>query len=53
MPSIVWKGRLTFGLVSIPIKLHSAVRKERANLQLAYCPLRALARHALRELARF
>ena len=28
MASIVWKGHLTFGLVSLPIKLYSAARSE-------------------------
>jgi len=29
MPSIIWKGQLTFGLVSIPVKLFRAARRER------------------------
>jgi DNA end-binding protein Ku len=33
MPSIVWRGQLTFGLVSIPVKLLRAARKERVKLQ--------------------
>src|SRR5581483_11924577 len=32
MPSIIWKGHLTFGLVSIPVKLYRAARKERVKL---------------------
>jgi DNA end-binding protein Ku len=32
MPATVWKGLLTFGLVSIPIRLHRAARKERIPL---------------------
>src|SRR5215469_6939721 len=30
MPSIVWKGHLTFGLVSIPVKLFRAARRARS-----------------------
>ena len=36
MPSIVWKGHLTFGLVSIPVKLHRAARKERVRLHYVH-----------------
>src|SRR5215210_1121157 len=32
MPSIVWKGHLTFGLVSVPVKLFRAARRERVRL---------------------
>src|SRR5262249_45376438 len=32
MPAIVWKGHLTFGLVSIPVKLIRAARRERVRL---------------------
>jgi DNA end-binding protein Ku len=32
MPSIVWKGQLTFGLVSIPVKLYRAARRERVRM---------------------
>lgn len=28
MASTVWKGHLTFGLISLPVKLHSAARRE-------------------------
>jgi DNA end-binding protein Ku len=28
MPATVWKGHLTFGLVALPIRLHSAARSE-------------------------
>jgi non-homologous end joining protein Ku len=38
MPSIVWKGQLTFGLVSILVKLYRAAQKERVSLQSVYCP---------------
>ena len=31
MPSTTWKGHITFGLVSIPIKLYPAARKERVE----------------------
>jgi DNA end-binding protein Ku len=36
MPSVVWKGHLTFGLVSIPVKLHRAARKERVRLHYVH-----------------
>lgn len=31
MPSIVWKGHLTFGLVSIPLRLYAAARSQRVE----------------------
>jgi DNA end-binding protein Ku len=31
MAATVWKGHLTFGLISIPIRLHSAARSERIS----------------------
>jgi DNA end-binding protein Ku len=33
MPSTVWRGQLTFGLVSVPVRLHRAARKERVRFQ--------------------
>jgi DNA end-binding protein Ku len=33
MASTVWKGHLTFGLISIPIKLHRAARAERVSFR--------------------
>ena len=38
MPSIVWKGHLTFGLVSIPVKLFRAARRERVRLPYVHRP---------------
>ena len=38
MPSIVWKGHLTFGLVSIPVKLFRAARRERLSLHYVHRP---------------
>jgi DNA end-binding protein Ku len=50
MPSSVWKGTLTFGLLAIPVKLYIAARSQRMNLhqlhkvchtrlkQPLYCP---------------
>jgi DNA end-binding protein Ku len=38
MPSIVWKGHLTFGLVSIPVKLYRAARKERVRMHYVHRP---------------
>jgi non-homologous end joining protein Ku len=36
MPSIVCKGHLTFGLVSIPVKLYRAARRERVRLHYVH-----------------
>ena len=36
MPSIVWKGHLTFGLVSIPVKLFRAARRERVRMHYVH-----------------
>ncbi len=36
MPSIVWKGNLTFGLISIPVKLFRAARRERVRLHYVH-----------------
>src|SRR5438445_776730 len=33
MSTAVWKGHLTFGLVSIPIKLYRAARAEKVNFR--------------------
>src|SRR5215472_8862263 len=38
MPSIVWKGHLTFGLVSIPVKLLRAARRERVHMHYVHRP---------------
>src|SRR5581483_2575110 len=38
MPSIVWKGHLTFGLVSIPVKLFRAARRERVRMHYVHRP---------------
>jgi len=38
MPSIVWKGQLTFGLVSIPVKLYRAARRERVRMHYVHQP---------------
>src|SRR5215470_17439845 len=38
MPSIVWKGHLTFGLVSIPVKLFRAARRERIRMHYVHRP---------------
>ena len=38
MPSIVWKGHLRFGLVSIPVKLFRATRRERVRLHYVQRP---------------
>jgi DNA end-binding protein Ku len=36
MPSIVWKGQLTFGLVSIPVMLYRAARRERVRMHYVH-----------------
>ena len=38
MASTVWKGHLTFGLVSIPVRLYRAARAERVSLRQLYRP---------------
>jgi DNA end-binding protein Ku len=38
MPSIVWKGQLTFGLGSIPVKLYRAARRERVRMHYVHQP---------------
>src|SRR5579863_6099948 len=38
MASTVWKGHLTFGLVSIPVRLIRAARAERVRLRQLYRP---------------
>jgi DNA end-binding protein Ku len=32
MPASVWKGHITFGLVSVPVRLFRAARKETVRL---------------------
>lgn len=34
MAATVWKGHLTFGLVSVPVRLHSAARSQTASFNL-------------------
>ncbi|HLG95213.1 MAG TPA: Ku protein [Bryobacteraceae bacterium] len=50
MASTVWKGHLTFGLVSMPVRLVRAARAERIKLRQLYRPAPAVstekARHA-------
>ena len=50
MASTVWKGYITFGLISVPVRLFAAARSERVSFnqlhnvchsrlkQLTYCP---------------
>lgn len=38
MASTVWKGYLTFGLISIPIKLYAAARSERVSFHMVHEP---------------
>ncbi len=36
MPAIVWKGYVTFGLVSIPVRLYSAARPKGVNFHMLH-----------------
>jgi DNA end-binding protein Ku len=36
MPATVWKGQLSFGLVSFPVRLHSAARPETIHFHLLH-----------------
>jgi DNA end-binding protein Ku len=36
MPASVWRGRLVLGLVSIPVRLHKAARRERVRFHHVY-----------------
>src|SRR5438477_8191457 len=36
MPRALWKGSLTFGLVNIPIELHTAVRDHRPHFRMLH-----------------
>src|SRR6185503_20764895 len=36
MPATVWKGYITFGLVSFPVRLHSAARAERVHFHMLH-----------------
>jgi DNA end-binding protein Ku len=38
MASIVWKGQLQFGLVSLPVRLYSAARGESISFNLLHAP---------------
>lgn len=38
MPATVWRGRLAFGMVSIPVRLHKAARRERIRFRHVYRP---------------
>ncbi len=38
MPATVWRGRLAFGLVSIPVRLYRAARRERTRFHHVYRP---------------
>src|SRR4030081_692612 len=43
MATTVWKGHLTFGLVSIPVRMVRAARAERVKLRQLYRPNRPTA----------
>src|ERR1041385_3291848 len=38
MPTSVWRGRLAFGMVSIPVRLYKAARRERIRFHHVYRP---------------
>ena len=38
MPTTVWRGRLAFGMVSIPVRLYKAARRERMRFHHVYRP---------------
>jgi DNA end-binding protein Ku len=38
MATTVWKGHLTFGLISLPVRLHRAARAERVGFRQLYGP---------------
>src|SRR5262245_31379904 len=39
MPATVWRGNLVFGMVSIPVRLHKAARRERIHFHHVYRPV--------------
>ena len=41
MPATIWRGRLVFGLVSIPVRLHKAARRDRVRFHNVYRPSEA------------
>lgn len=47
MATTVWKGHLTFGLVSIPVKLHRAARPEKVSFRQLHQSTGARVRQAL------
>lgn len=49
MASTVWKGHLTFGLVSIPVRLYRAARAEKVSLHQLYRAPRVTTRDQQRE----
>ena len=36
MPRAIWKGSISFGLVSIPVELHTAVRDHRPKFRMLH-----------------
>jgi len=47
MPSTIWKGHLTFGLVSIPVKLFRAARAEKVSFRQLHAGTGARVRQSL------
>src|ERR1700746_790269 len=47
MPSSVWKGSISFGLVSIPIRLYPAARPSRITLHQLHSVCKTRLRHPL------
>src|SRR3954454_3165690 len=38
MASTIWRGRLSFGLVSIPVRIYKAARRERVRFRQVFRP---------------
>jgi DNA end-binding protein Ku len=46
MASTVWRGRIAFGMVAIPVRLHKAARRERIRFHQVYRPSEGSAKAA-------
>ena len=46
MPTAIWKHSITFGLVSIPIRLYAAARPKRIALHRLHSKCRSAAKRA-------
>ena len=50
MPATVWRGRIAFGMVSIPVRLHKAARRERIRFHHVYRPIQSAPAETLPEI---